>query len=114
MQLQYCRILSDTTLSPGEASDILLALDEGERSELHFVLTVSSAGQGDAPKLVVRHAAVNDKDHYLDFETPVEISLSSTGTAWFHVNTFTRWVCWFVSGTLTEPAVVTIDLIGKG
>lgn len=113
MALQYCRILSSTTLSPGDASDVSLALDEGEYRELHVVLTVSSAGQGDTPKLVLRHAAVNDKDHYLDFETPVEISLTETGTAWFHVDTFTRWVCWFVSGTLTEPAVVTIDLIGK-
>lgn len=113
MSLHYRRLLDSVTLSPGAEVDLSQALDLGDYRELHLVLTVQSAGEGDAAKLVVRHAAVNESGSYLDFETSAEIALTATGTAWFHADTFTRWVCWFVTGTLSADAVVTLDLVAK-
>lgn len=49
----------------------------------------------------------------MDFDTPAEIDLSREAMVWFHVDAFLRYVGWFVSGTLTGAAVVTIDVIGK-
>ena len=114
MPLLYRRLLNSTTLTPDDAVDLMSALDVGDYRELHFVLTVSQAGNGDAPVLVVKHASVNEESAYLDFDTPVKIALGGTGSAWFKVDSFTRWICWFVSGALNSEAVVTVDLIGKG
>ena len=113
MPMLYRRLLDEATLSADTAPDLSAALDLGDYREIHLVLTVTSAGDGDAAKLVVRHAAVNDEAAYLDFETPVSVSLGTTGSTWFHVDTFTRWVSWFVSGTLSREAVVTLDLVAK-
>ena len=113
MSILYRRLLDGATLAAGDASDLSSALDLGEYREVHLVLTVDSAGDGDAPVLVVQHAAVNQAGAYMDFETRAELSLSATGTAWFHAATFTRWVMWFVSGTLSADATVTVDLIAK-
>lgn len=114
MSLLYRRLLEQATMTPGATTDLSTALDLGEYRELHFVLTVVAAGEGDAPKLVLKHAPVNEESAYLNFETPVVVSLSATGSTWFKVDSFTRWVCGFVSGSLNAEAVVTIDLIGKG
>lgn len=113
MSILYRRLLDGATLAPGDAPDLAGALDLGEYREVHLVLTVDSAGEGDAPTLVVQHAAVNEEGAYVDFETRAETALNATGTAWFHAGTFTRWVMWFVSGTLSAEARVTVDLIAK-
>ena len=113
MSLLYRRLLENATLAPGATFDLTLALDLGEYREIHLVLTVSEAGEGEGAKLVLRHAALNEEASYLDFETPAEIALTGTGTAWFHADSFTRWVCWFVSGELNASAVVTVDLVAK-
>jgi len=113
MSMRYIRPLSSVTLSPGVAIDLASALDLGDSAELQIVLTVTQAGDGDTPVLVVKHAAVNEASAYFDFDTPVKISLSSPGTAWFKVDSFTRWICWFVSGSLNSGAVATIDIIAK-
>lgn len=112
--LLYRRLSNEAILTPGTTVDIGTAIDLGEYRELHFVITVVAAGTGDAPQLVLKHAPVNEESAYLNFETPVVVSLSATGTTWFKVDSFTRWVCGFVSGTLNAEAIVTIDLIGKG
>lgn len=113
MSLMYRKILDRVTLSPGTASDLSGALDLGEFGQVHFVLTVHSAGDGDAPKLCVKHAAVNEEGAYVDFAVACETTLASTGTSWFQVDAFTRYVCWFISGTLNSEATVSLDLVAK-
>ena len=113
MSLLYRRLLQNVTLSAGETTDLLEGLDLGEYREVHVVLTVVSAGSGSAVKLVARHAPLDDEDSYLDFDTPMEISLTETGSRWFHADAFTRFVSCFVSGTLESDAIVTVDLVAK-
>ena len=117
MSMFHRRLLESATLSADSALDLESALDLGHFRELHIVLTVNQAAEvaeGTTAKLVLRHAAVNGVDQYVDFDTPAEIDLSREATVWFHVDSFLRYVGWFVSGTLTGAAVVTIDVIGKG
>ena len=114
MPMLYRRLLDRATLSPGATAALSQALDLGEVTALHFVLTVHEAGDGDAPILVVKHAAVNEEDAYLAFDTPAERALSSAGATWVASTSFTRWVCWFVSGTLATDATVSLDLVAKG
>lgn len=109
----YRKILDNRTLSSGEELDLTGAFDLSGYRELHLVLTVVTAGEGDDAKLVVRHAPTNDESAYRDFPTPAEIALNTTGSAWFVVSSFTWFVHWFVSGTLNADAVVTLELIGK-
>lgn len=113
MEMMYRRLLRSATLTAGAEADLSQALDLGSFRELHLVISVEGAGEGEDAKLVVRHAAVNDAEHYLDFETPAEVDLTTTGRAWFHTSAFTRWVCCFVSGTLTADATVTVDVVAK-
>lgn len=113
MPMLYRRLLDGATLSAESAPDLSSALDLGDYREIHLVLTVSSPSDGDAAKLVVRHAAVNEASAYLDFATPAEIALSTSGSAWFHVDTFTRWVSWFITAAPSAEAVVTLDLVAK-
>ena len=113
MPILYRRPLSAATLSAGAEVDLSQALDLADYREVHVVLTVDQAGDGETPVLVVRHAAVNEAGAYVDFDTPAQRTLSSTGTSWFHADSFTRWVMWFVSGTLNADAVVTVDVIAK-
>ncbi len=113
MGLHVRRLLENAPLTPDAGLDLSQALDLGDYREVHLVLTVNGAGDGGEAKLVVRHAAVNEASCYLDFETPAEIALNATGQAWFHADTFTRWVCWSVSGTLLAEARVTLDLVAK-
>jgi len=90
------------------------ALDLGEHGALHLVVTVESAGNADdTGKLIVQHAAVNASGRYLDFLTPIEVPLNATGTTWLCADEFTRWVAWSVTGDLSSPAVVTVDLLAK-
>lgn len=117
MDMQYRRLLDSVTLSAGDVVDLTGALDLGQYRELHIVVTIHQAGEaqeGESVTLSVKHAAINEEALYLDFETPAEVSLTSAGTSWFHASTFTRYVWWFVSGTLLSDAVVTLDLVGKG
>ena len=114
MPMLYTRILEGATIADGDEMDLASALDVGEARELEIILTVVEAGDGDNPKLVVRHAPINAEDSYLDFETTVEIELTATGRVWFHVDKFTRWLGWFTSGTITSGAVVTLEVLAKG
>lgn len=108
-----CRLLDNATLVAGDKMDLSGALDLGDSRELEVVVTVITAASGVNPILELRHAACNSEDAYLDFETRVQVDLSATGKSWFHVSHFTRWIAWFLAGTLESSAVVTIDLVGK-
>lgn len=113
--MQQIRLLSNATLSAGAAPDLPMdGRDFAAADRLDIVIRVLTAGTGDgAVTLKIMHAPENDADVYLDFATAVEVSLTETGLYWFHVDSFTRWVAWFVSGTLTSDAVVTVDVIGR-
>lgn len=108
----YCRrLLDQATLSTGDALDPADALDLADYKELEIVVEVHSAAEGDTPRLVLQHgptAAVS-----LNFETPVSVDLSATGTSWLHLARFTRWLGWSVTGTLSGGAVVTLEVIAK-
>lgn len=113
MGLSHRRTLQSASVGTDGSPDPSAAQDFGEYLELHVVLTVVQAGEGEGATLSVKHAPVNEEDAYLDFETPVEVDLTQVGTTWFQVASFTRWVCWFISGTVTSDAVVTLDLVAK-
>ena len=109
----YIRILDEASLSLGDTMDLTNALDLARYRELEIVVRVSQAGSGDAPLLVVEHSASNEAGAYLAFSTPVEVDLSVVGNTWLHQVAFTRWVAWRVSGTLSESAVVTLEIVAK-
>lgn len=72
-----------------------------------------SAGDGDAPRLCVKHAAVSEEGAYVAFAVACVTPLAATGTSWFQVDSFTRYVWWFISGTLNSEATVSLDLVAK-
>lgn len=110
-------LLDKHTLSRETSPDLGEALDLGDYGTLHIVVTVHTAATADAgsanPTLDVQHAAVNELDRYLPFDTPVSIDLTVAGTTWVHVSDFTRFVLWMLSGTLSTEAVVTVEIIAK-
>ena len=108
----YTRVLLDqATLSTGDALDAADALDLGDYQQLEIVAEVTTAANGDAPLLHLRHGPTAAAG--LDFETPISIDLSAAGTSWHHADRFSRWLSWTVSGTLDTSAVVTIHVIAK-
>lgn len=114
MALLYRRLLDYVLVTTGDSIDLAEALDLGEYRELHLVINVVQEGEGEAPKLLVKHAPTNAEGAFLDFATPVEVDLTSAGAVWFEVPSFTRWLGWFTSGTFTSDAMVTLDVIAKG
>ena len=90
MRTLYNRVLEAATLSDGEAAEPTGALD--------LSLERSSSGEVDG---------------YVAFATPVQVDLTATGSAWFHVPAFMRWVAWRLSGSLSASAVVTLDIVAK-
>lgn len=113
MSMMVWKILDRVTLTQDSVADLSGALDLGEYRELHLVVTVHSATDGQTPKLCVRHAAVNAEGAYVDFASVCEASLSTPGVSWFPATAFTRYVCWFLSGTLGGEVIVSLDLIAK-
>jgi len=114
MGLTYQRVLYRASLKSGDTMSLPDALDLGERQQVVVVVTVETAGNADdTGQFVMQHAAVNEVDGYLDFQTPMTVPLNVTGRTWFSADAFTRWVSWTVTGNLSSPAVVTVDLLAK-
>lgn len=113
---RHVRLLSSVTLSDGASPDLSAdVLDAGEATSLDVVITVVEAGDAESDAiLALKHAAVNEEGAYLDFDTPVEVSVNVAGRSWFHVSQLTRWVTWSLSGARTGGAVVTVDIIVRG
>lgn len=109
----YVRVLDEVTLSEGDAMDLSSALDLARYRELEVVVRVSHAGVGEEPRLVVEHSASNEAGAYLAFSNPVEVDLSVAGNTWVHQGAFTRWLAWRLSGSLSESAVVTLEIIAR-
>lgn len=110
----FCtRVLPQTTIEDGASMDLTQALDLADFRELDVVVTVVEAATGEAPLLVVEHAAFNEEGGYLAFSTPMAVDLTATGTTWFHADAFTRWVRWRTTGTLSTAAVVTLDVVAR-
>lgn len=107
------RLLDRANVSEGDALSLDEALDLGEHHTLAIAVNVLSAGAGTAPTLTVVHAAANEKDAYTTLSEPVAVPLDATGITVVYIPAFLRWVRWAVSGTLTDGAVVTLDLIAK-
>lgn len=108
------RVLDRQTLTTDATMDASEAPDVGAYTILEIVATVHEAASGESPRLLVRHAPVNEADAWLAFETPMEVDLSVTGATWRHVTAFTRFLGWSTSGTLNTDAVVTLDVVAKG
>ncbi len=113
MPMMVWKILDKVTLTRDSAADLSGAVDLGEFTELHVVVTVHSATDGESPKLCVRHAIQNEAGSYVDFASACEASLSAEGVSWFSAESFTRYVCWSLSGDLGGEAVVSLDLMAK-
>lgn len=107
------RVFDEKTLSQGDTMSEDEALDYGAFSTLDVVIHVSSAATGDSPTLTLKHASYNEAGRYLAFESPVEVSLSATGSTWFRVSAFSRFIGWSLAGTLDTPAVVTLDIVAR-
>lgn len=114
MSMMVWKILDKVTLTRDSAADLSGALDLGGYTELHVVFTVHSTTDGESPKVCLRHALVNEEGCYVDFASACEVALTAAGVSWIPVSTFTRYVCWFLSGTLSGEAVVSLDVIAKG
>lgn len=108
------RVLLDRqTLSTGDAMDLDDALDLGDYATLDVIVTVHAAGEGEDAALVVSHAPRNVADGYLDFPTPISVSLISAGRTWVRVEAFTCFVSWSVIGTLSSGATVSLELVAR-
>lgn len=77
------------------------------------MVTVHEATEGESPTLTLTHAPTAEDDAWMDFPTPVRVSLARTGRTWVHVPWFTRHVGWAISGMLESMPVVTVDLVAK-
>ena len=113
MPIYSRRLLDQATVNDGDTLDLSGAPDLGEYHTLGLAITVHEAGDGTTPLLVVEHAAANAADRYGAFSTPTSVALDVTGTTFFQVDAFLRWVRWTTSGSLSTPAVVSLDLIAK-
>lgn len=97
-------------------------LDLGDWPTLEIVVRVLRAGVAtptedgqptNAPVLVLQHAPTADAVSLLDLPTPVAVDLCAEGTTWIHVPYFTAWIHPSVSGSLDEPAQVSVEILGK-
>ena len=109
----YRRVLDNQSINSTDPIDLTQAFDVSVFRELHFILTVVSAGEGENAKIEVKHAHINEEKAYRSFATPVEADLTTTSDAWFAITSFTRFVYWFVTGTLSADAVIILDLVAK-
>lgn len=107
------RLLIQATVEDGARQDLSEALDLIDQGQIDIVCTVHTPGVGESPQLLLQHAPVNEEEAYIAFEEPIAIDLTTAGTAWVHVSRFTRWVTWLTSGTLTEGAVVSLDIVAR-
>lgn len=108
------RILIQQSIGNGDSQPLPEALDLIDSSSLVVIIQVHEAATGEAPRLLIRHAPVNEEEEYLDFDSAIEVDLTATGRSTYHVEYFSRWVAWFTSGVLETNAVVTIDIIARG
>lgn len=111
---RHCKILDHEEIPAGASGSLGGALDLLGYQFLSLHPTVHVAGDGEAPTLVLKHAAVDEEDAYVDFETRAETALTNTGAAWHHADSFGRYVRPFVEGTLSTGATVSLDVIAKG
>ena len=118
MDRTQTRVLAQVILKTGDKVDVSAILDYLGANELEIVATVHSASadptDGTAPQLVVKHSPVDDEHYFIDFPSPVAVDLTRTGSTWVHVPYFTRYVGWFVDGTLSGEVTVTLDITAKG
>ncbi len=103
MPTNTLHILEDRTLQTGDAMN--------DDNTLDTVFHVLTAAEGDAPTLTLKHVAFNVFGRFLAFTPEVSVDLSAVGSPWFRIDAFTRYVGWFLSGTLTTDAVVTVELV---
>ena len=114
MATSTVRVMNERTLTSGDEMSLDEAQDLAPFDTLDLVIHVLSAAEGDAPSLTLKHAAFNEDGRYLDFAAAVTVDLSATGSHWFRIDAFTRYLGWFLSGTLTGDAVVTLDVVARG
>lgn len=108
------RLLERVSLKDGDAMVAADAPDLGDGATLEIVATVHQAAEGDSPTLALRHSPMLDEEAWLEFPIPVRVDLTHTGRTWVHVQSFTRYVGWSISGVLSSSAIVTVDLVAKG
>ena len=113
MATSTVRVMNERTLSPDDEMSLDEALDLGSFDTLDIIIHVLGAAEGDAPTLTLKHAAFNEEGRYLDFATAVTVDLSATGSHWFRIDAFTRYLGWFLSGTLSGDVVVTLDVVAR-
>lgn len=108
------RWIDSHAFTQGEAMALRDALDLGAAIVLDVVVTVEEAGTGTTPQILLKHAARNATGDYMDFRTPVAVDLTASGQTWAHMDEFTRFLGWELSGTLDTNAVVSVDIVAKG
>lgn len=113
MPMLNTRMLNRHTLSAGDTMALSAALDVGDFTSLDVVITVDEAGAGDAPLLELQHAACNEDDGYLSCNPSQTVDLSVAGKTWIHLDQFTRFLRWSLSGALESSATVTIDVVAR-
>lgn len=102
------------TLSDGDTMSNAEAVDVGPYTIVEVVITVHSAATGTSPTLTIKHASRLSDEAWLDLDEPLVIDLTATGTTWRHVSACTRFLGWFLAGTVDTGPEVTIDLVAKG
>lgn len=107
------RLLNQATINDGETMDLTQALDLCEFQTLDVVVHVVTAAVGESPLFILEHAAANDTSSYMAFSPPVQVDLTVTGHSWYRITSFTRWIAWRISGSLSSSAMVTIDLLAR-
>lgn len=113
MSTTWWRILDNVKLNSGDKVDLSSLLDLAQSSRLDFIVTVHTAGTGTNPVLQLKHAATADLDAFVNFEKAIEQNLTATAVTWYHIEAFTRFIGWFVDGTITDLPVVSVDVIAR-
>lgn len=106
-------ILDRVTLDGSSVLDLSDTIDAGDGSTLGVLFIVHEAGSGESPKLSLEHSITNEEQGYVPFDTPMAVALDTAATTVFLAPQYLRWLRWRLSGTLNDPAVVTLVVLAK-
>lgn len=111
----YQLLFSQQALTTGDAMDPKKIQNLGGFNTLGALVRVHSPATGDAPQLLIEHAASleGDETAWIAFDPPIAVDLSAVGDTWVSAEGYSRYVRWSVTGTIDTPPVVSLEFVAK-
>ena len=116
MASQYVRLMEPMVLSGSKQSETERVADLGayKTLEVEFLIFAQVDSGVTSFELKLQHASVNEEDAFVDL-SGATVSLKTGATSHVSVSNFLRYVRWvsILSGSITTPPVVGIDIVAK-